>query len=120
LKRAFIILIILLSSFQLFILGDFLDSINSNDGTAFVNINIPVAFNKHQKHPEKTVLQVIEQGEDDDCIDVGFDKLILFSTNLYSYTPVFSVSNKHFLIHYATSIKGNLPQLFLLMNIFRL
>jgi hypothetical protein len=40
--------------------------------------------------------------------------------DFYSFVPVFSVQNKHFLIHYAASIKGKLPALFLLHNIFRL
>jgi hypothetical protein len=119
LKKAFVILIIL-SSFQLFRLADFLDSINSNDEIAIVNVGTLTTFSKHHKNPTKTVLQVIEQEEDDDCIDVGFNKFSSFSTNLYSYSPVFSVSNKHFLIHYATSIKGKLPELFILINIFRL
>jgi hypothetical protein len=57
-------------------------------------------------------------------IEEDFSKLFghpaFISQSSYSFVPDFSVQNKHFLIHYAASIKGKLPTLYLLHNIFRL
>jgi hypothetical protein len=53
----------------------------------------------------------------------GFDyhpDLDAFSQPSCDYRPVFSLSNKHFLVHYAASIKGKLPSRHLLLQVFRL
>jgi hypothetical protein len=53
----------------------------------------------------------------------GFDyypDLTVLSQPFYAFRPLFSLRNKHFLIHYAASIKGKLPTRYLLLQVFRL
>jgi hypothetical protein len=87
---------------------------------------VQVADNGHgivsQKHDSlfNLLLQLLnpEEVEEEDTKHWAYQPLL--EHDFYSFVPVFSVENKHFLIHYAASIKGKLPDLFLLHNIFRL
>jgi hypothetical protein len=53
----------------------------------------------------------------------GFDfqpDLAAICQSFYEFLPVFSIRNKHFLVHYAASIKGKLPSRHLLLQVFLL
>jgi hypothetical protein len=60
-----------------------------------------------------------QENEEKEGLDYHPD-LAALSQSFYEYRPVFSLRNKHFLIHYAASIKGKLPTIYLLLQIFRL
>jgi hypothetical protein len=85
-----------------------------------------VADHGHQTVSEKhfslfnVLLQLLnpEEVEEEDAKHWAQPPFLL--PEFYSFVPVFSVQNKHFLIHYAASIKGKLPALFLLHNTFLL
>lgn len=64
--------------------------------------------------------QLLSQEEEEKESLNYFPNLLGVCPTLYTFLPVFSVQNKHFLIHYAAAIKGKLPTRYLLLQIFRL
>jgi hypothetical protein len=60
-----------------------------------------------------------QENEEKEGFDYHPDPATL-SQAFHAFQPVFSLRNKHFLIHYAASIKGKLPTIYLLLQIFRL
>jgi hypothetical protein len=120
-RKFFCLLPIFLASFQLTFAHAMVAALGSGAAQA------PVADHGQQTVSEKhhslfnLLLQLLnpeEEVEEEDSQLWAHQPLWL--QNFYSFIPVFSVKNKHFLIHYAASIKGKLPALFLLHNIFRL
>jgi hypothetical protein len=119
-KRFFCLLPLFLASFQLTCAHGLLAALGPGPD------QVPVAEYGQQTVSKKhnslfnLLLQLLnpEEVEEEDAKHSAHLSLLLH--DFYSFVPVFSVQNKHFLIHYAASIKGKLPTLYLLHNIFRL
>jgi len=118
-KKAFFLLLVFLTSFQLsggYVLAAALATTPAPAGSAH-----PEQATVAQKHYNlfHFLNQLLnEETEEDYSKFVGLPAT--FTYIFYTYEPVFSVQNNHFLIHYAASIKGKLPTLYLLHKIFRL
>ncbi len=119
-KKAVVLLLVFLTSFQL------------SGGYALAAALSPVATaNSAHESSKQTISQkhsslfhylnqLLNQEEKEEDFNKSLAQAVALPPQLYQFEPVFSVQNKHFLIHYASSIKGKLPSLYLLHNIFRL
>jgi hypothetical protein len=63
--------------------------------------------------------QLAQEKEEKEGFDFHPDMAALCQP-FFAFRPVFSIRNKHFLVHYAASIKGKLPSRHLLLQVFRL
>jgi hypothetical protein len=110
----------------------FVTAFNLAGGYTFAAaLNQPDYFSKTANHEHTTVTgkhinylqnrpQLFkEEKQDEDLIkcDLTFTPVLL---SVFQFVPEFSVRSKHFLVHYATAIKAELPSLYLLGQVFRL
>lgn len=61
-----------------------------------------------------------EEERDDDDFSESFRNCLFLSFETYSYIPVFSIENKHFLVHFISAIKDSLPGADVLFQVFRI
>jgi hypothetical protein len=61
-----------------------------------------------------------EEERDDDDFSESFKNALFLNFETYSYIPVFSTENKHFLVHFISAIKDSLPGADILFQVFRI
>lgn len=120
-RKFLCLLLIFLTSFQLTFAHALLAALGPAPAQTFVAGKGHTTVSEKHFSLFNLLLQLLNPEEVEKEKETKHTALLPMSFHdFYAFVPVFSVQNKHFLIHYAASIKGKLPTLYLLHNIFRL